>query len=43
MEKREVGGGLQELGCKTNKTDKQATFGADSVPRAAEILKKSTL
>lgn len=31
------GGELQELGCKTNKTDKQATFGADSVPLAAEI------
>lgn len=35
------GGGLQELGCKTNRTDKQATFGGDSVPRTPEIKKKA--
>lgn len=31
--------GLLELGYKTNKADKQATFGADSVPSAPEIKK----
>lgn len=31
--------GLLELGYKTNKADKQATFGGDSVPCTPEIKK----